>query len=346
MDEKLAEKYKWKTGVFTNAVGGMNYYCAYFPKEPVANVVICHGFCEFAEKYDEVAEVFLEKGYAVYLPEHRGHGYSQRECGDWDKVYIRSYQDYVDDLYCFIERKVVLKHRKTFLFAHSMGGAVGALFLEKYPTVFDAAVFSAPMFGIQTGKCPQPIAQAIAQIACLTGKGMEYAPGQHGFDAKEDFKNSSCMSLESYNRIFKLRKECIAYQTYGGTYRWLLAGITATKQLLKRKNMEKVRVPVLIFQAEWDHMVKNKAHAKFLIGTERTSLVRIAGSKHEIFHAGEAQRNVYYNELFAFLQEMLWEDTLFGAAQQKQKNYRVITRKVWETNEREINKTGKILDSI
>lgn len=350
MEEKLAEKYKWKTGVFTNAAGGANYYCAYFPKKPIANVVICHGFCEFAEKYDEVVEVFLEKGYAVYLPEHRGHGYSQRECSDWNKVYIKSYQDYVDDLYCFIERKVVLKQRKTFLFAHSMGGAIGALFLEKYPTVFDAAVFSAPMFGIQTGKCPQPIARLIAQIACLAGKGMEYAPGQHGFDAKEDFKNSSCMSVESYNRIFKLRKECIAYQTYGGTYRWLLAGINATKQLLKRNNMKKVRIPVLIFQAEWDHMVKNSEHVRFLTGTKQTSLVQIRGSKHEIFHAGETQRSAYYKELFSFLQERLLEDAQPKTSQQgvkiEQKNYRVITRKVWETNEREINETGKILDSI
>ena len=100
MDEKFAENCKVKTGIFRNAAGGLNYYCSYIPKNPIANVVICHGFCEFAEKYDEVVEAFLKKGYAVYLPEHRGHGYSQRECSDWDKVYIRSYDDYVQDLYC------------------------------------------------------------------------------------------------------------------------------------------------------------------------------------------------------------------------------------------------------
>ena len=70
MDEKFAENCKVKTGIFRNAAGGLNYYCSYIPKNPIANVVICHGFCEFAEKYDEVVEAFLEKGYAVYLPEH------------------------------------------------------------------------------------------------------------------------------------------------------------------------------------------------------------------------------------------------------------------------------------
>ena len=37
-------------------------------------VVISHGFCEFAEKYNEVAYRFLQEGYSVYVPEHRGHG--------------------------------------------------------------------------------------------------------------------------------------------------------------------------------------------------------------------------------------------------------------------------------
>ena len=349
MDEKFAENCKVKTGIFRNAAGGLNYYCSYIPKNPIANVVICHGFCEFAEKYDEVVEAFLKKGYAVYLPEHRGHGYSQRECSDWDKVYIRSYDDYVQDLYCFIQRKIVLKQRKTFLFAHSMGGAIGAIFLEKYPTIFDAAVFSAPMFGIRTGKCPQPIAHLIARMACLVGQGTAYAAGQHGFDGKEDFKNSSCTSEESYQRIFKLRNECVAYQTYGGTYQWLLAGILATKQLLKRKSMKKIRIPVLIFQAEWDHMVKNRAHLKFLIGTRQTSLLRIEGSKHEIFHAGEAQREVYYEQMFSFWDEQLREETAVMTEpflEWQEKNHRVITRKVWKRNETKINETRKILDLI
>ncbi|MGN0350938.1 MAG: alpha/beta fold hydrolase [Roseburia sp.] len=330
---KKLEEYKSKAGIFRNAAGGTNYYISYFPKNPIANVVICHGFCEFAEKYEEVIEVFLEKGYAVYLPEHRGHGYSQRECEDWEKVYIHSYQDYVDDLYYFIQKKIVLKEKKLILFAHSMGGAIGALFLEQYPTIFDAAVFSAPMFRMNLGKCPQPVAALIAQIACLAGKEMEYAPGEHGFDGKEDFLHSSCTSVESYERIFKLRKECIAYQTYGGTYGWLKAGISATRQLLKRKNMKKIRTPILIFQAEQDSLVKNRAHVKFLIGTDHTSLVQIRGSKHEIFHAGEEQRREYYQALFSFLAEELSEK--IG-----------VKERVYQTNERKNEKTREILDFV
>lgn len=305
---ELEDLCKVKAGIFQNSAGGMNYYMSFCPKNPIGNVVVCHGFCEFAEKYTEVALEFVKKGYAVYVPEHRGHGYSQRECEDWEKVYIHSYEDYVEDFYCFIQRKIPLKKRRMILFAHSMGGAIGTLFLERYPTVFDVAILSAPMFGMKTGNCPEPIARIVAGIACFFGKGKEYALGQHGFDGIENFEHSSCTSLESYQRVFQLRRECIAYQTYGGTYRWVGAGLSATKQLLKRKNMQKIEIPILLLQAENDHMVKNEAHMKFVTGTKQTSILQIRGSKHEIFHSLPEQREEYYKNLFGFLEDRLWED--------------------------------------
>lgn len=51
-------------------------YRRYFLPDAGKCVVISHGFCEFAEKYNEVAYSFLQAGYSVYVPEHRGHGYS------------------------------------------------------------------------------------------------------------------------------------------------------------------------------------------------------------------------------------------------------------------------------
>ena len=54
--------------------------------------------CEFAEKYNEVAYRFLQEGYSVYVPEHRGHGYSGREVDDPELVHVQSYDRYVTDL--------------------------------------------------------------------------------------------------------------------------------------------------------------------------------------------------------------------------------------------------------
>ena len=66
------------------------YYRTYRIPQAKAAIVISHGFCEFAEKYKEVIYYFLKNGYSVYVPEHRGHGYSDRIVVDGEKVHILS----------------------------------------------------------------------------------------------------------------------------------------------------------------------------------------------------------------------------------------------------------------
>lgn len=103
-------------------------------------VVISHGFCEFAEKYNEVAYRFLQEGYSVYVPEHRGHGYSGREVDDPELVHVQSYDSYVTDFARFVETVVSPREEHRIVFAHSMGGAIAILTLEQYPEMFEAAI--------------------------------------------------------------------------------------------------------------------------------------------------------------------------------------------------------------
>ena len=133
-------------------------------------VVISHGFCEFAEKYNEVVYRFLQEGYSVYVPEHRGHGYSGREVDDPELVHVQSYDSYVTDFARFVETVVSPREEHRMVFAHSMGGAIAILALERYPEMFEAAILSAPMCGMQTGKYPRIVARLLAGSCCLLGK--------------------------------------------------------------------------------------------------------------------------------------------------------------------------------
>lgn len=54
------------------------YYEKFIVKKPKANIVICHGFGEFTEKYNELIYYFIKENYSVFILEHRGHGRSQR----------------------------------------------------------------------------------------------------------------------------------------------------------------------------------------------------------------------------------------------------------------------------
>ena len=218
---------------------------------------------------------FLQNGYSVYVPEHRGHGYSDRIVVDGEKVHVEDYEQYVQDLHFFVKNVVEL--------------------------TFDAAILSAPMLGMNTGKYPKWLAKVTADFFCAIGKGTKYAAGQSGFSDKPSFETSSCVSRERYLYIYNMRLRNINYQTYGGTYAWVKAGFKVIRKLRKRKNINSIKIPLIIFEAEKDDMVDNCGIEKFAKKAKTAQLVRMKDSKHEIFNAGEAVRDSYYRQIFLFL---------------------------------------------
>lgn len=274
-------------------------------------VVISHGFCEFAEKYNEMIYYLLQMGYSVYLPEHRGHGYSDRTVDDPEMVHVRDYEEYVSDFVRFVENVVMPREKHRVLFAHSMGGAIGVLTLEQYPHLFEAAILSSPMCGMQTGKFPHFAAKLLAGFYCLTRRGERYAAvaGQGGFRKEADFAGSSCVSRERYQYVFEKRLANINYHTCGGSYAWVYAGIRACERLMKKRELAKIDVPVLLFAAGRDHMVDNGAIGRFAERTKKTRFKLLPDAKHEIYNADDTTRREYYDEIFRFLEE------------EKEKNY-------------------------
>ena len=117
-------------------------------------IVISHGFTEFAEKYDELVWNFQLAGYSVTVLEHRGHGKSARDVDNRCMVWIDDWQRYVADLAGFAETigQQYAAGMPLNLFGPSMGAGIGAAGLERYPTLFDKAVLSAPMIAPATGK--------------------------------------------------------------------------------------------------------------------------------------------------------------------------------------------------
>ena len=298
--EPYLKQYR-KYGCFHSYDGAVIFYQQYLNAEADTCIVISHGFSEFAEKYNEVIYYFLQQGCSVYILEHRGHGYSEREVSDAQKVYIRNFEDYVKDLDCFMKKMNYRMEQHRILFAHSMGGAIAARYVEEHPKVFERAILSSPMFRMQTGKYPWWVAKMTAAFYVKTKRGDRYAAGQSGFSGRPDFEHSSCISRERYYYIFGQRLENSRYQTNGGTYGWLLASMKATEVLMQKKNLEHIKIPVLIFIAGNDHMVDNRAIAVFANHVDTASLVCMPASKHEIFNADYKTRCRYYHEIFDFI---------------------------------------------
>lgn len=294
---------KLQEGFFDSQDGTKIHYHYAIHDEERASVVISHGFCEFVSKYHEVMYYFYQMGYSVFFLEYRGHGFSQRCVEELDRVVVRDYQEYVQDLNGLVEQVVKPMSRTNtyFLFAHSMGGCIATLYLEQHPEVFRAAILSSPLLQMNFKDVPEWAVSALVLWSRIARWDLKYVPGQHGFDNVYVFNTSSCTSEPRYAYVFSERQREPHYTSYGGTYAWTRASIKAIKKA--HKNADKVVAPILLFQAGLDSMVKPAGQQRFVSETKNTRLVHYATSKHEVFNATEDVRIPYYKEIFAFLEE-------------------------------------------
>lgn len=291
-----------KDGYFTSKDGlNIHYYKAVNPDEK-ASIVMIHGFCEFFGKYHEVAWRLFEAGYSLFFIELRGHGRSDRTFESSDqRIYVSDFREYEEDVDTFIHEiveKESLSHRY-MLYAHSMGGAIAALYLEDYEKIFRCAVLSSPMIQINYGKIPDP-AVDILGVYTKVKKNLdfEFAPGQKPFDPNETVENSSAMDKDRYDYAMNQRIADKHYQNSGGTYGWARAAHEACDRLMEHAT--KITTPVLLCQAGKDTMVKLHGQNEFDHICNAVTLIRFDNSKHELFNATDEIREEYFRAIIAY----------------------------------------------
>ncbi len=294
-----------KKSYFSSFDGVKIYYETYKHPQEKAAVVMSHGFCEFTKKFEEVIFYFFQEGYSVYILDHRGHGYSQRMVKDKSKVFINSYDEYVQDFHEFVTT-IVRKNnlnRNLVLYAHSMGGAIAALYLEQYPKEFSCAILSSPMLEIDFGKNPSPLVWLVMLYKKLTHSEEDYVSGHGAFDAIPMFEASSCLSKARYQDIFAKRMQDENYHTYGASCAWTLSSIRAVRKLKRKERL--IQTSILLFQAGNDTTVRPKGQKLFAQRSKNTKLVVIPKSKHEIYNGDTKIREEYYRNIFTFLERQL-----------------------------------------
>ena len=270
-------------------------------KEPKGRIVMLHGYCGFWGKFHEVAHFFWQAGFDVFFLEQRGHGYSGRQIDDKDMVHVMDYADYIADVKTFMDKIVMPSAGKLpkIIYAHSMGGAIAALFLEEHPEYFDAAVLSSPMFSIKTGSTPSIAVKLLcAKIRLLHQENLSF-PGGKRFDGIPSFETSSARSEKRYNYIFNQRLRDEHYHTYMMSNGWGAASFKATARLLRRAS--KVKTPVLLLTAGNDALVNMSGHEKFAKRASNVQHINYEDSKHEIYNDVDEVREKYFNDIFNFI---------------------------------------------
>ena len=196
-------------------------------------------------------------------------------------------------------------HKKLVLYSHSMGGAIAALYLERYQGIFSCAILSSPMLEMNCGKPPIVMVWLVMSLKKLIHSDKDYVKGHRTFDGIPHFDTSSCLSVARYNYIFSKRLQDENYQTYGASCAWVLASLKAVRKLQRYAKL--VKTPVLLFQAGIEATVKPGGQNRFAKQSKNTQLILIPDSKHEIFNANKAAREEYYRRIFLFLEKELKE---------------------------------------
>ena len=118
-------------------------YFKYSPESaPKAIFQMVHGMAEYAERYEELAELMCEHGYVCYIHEHVGHGNTAKDIEHLG-LFIDENQSVtlVEDTHKMSEiAKSENPGLKLNLFGHSMGSFVVRLTVAKYGSDYNSLV--------------------------------------------------------------------------------------------------------------------------------------------------------------------------------------------------------------
>lgn len=295
-----------KTDAYFEALDGKKiHYVSYRPENPRANIVICHGFTESAEKFLEMSYYFVKMGFNVYAPDHRGHGLSHRHNDDLQIVHIKNFSQYVDDLHTFT-KKTVMKEcpgLPMYIYSHSMGGAVTVQYLQTHPEVFSKAILSAPMIKARTAGIPEGIARFASRTFILFGKEKNKVVGYKTFNPLRTYEESHDTSKARFDYYQKKRVENTHLQTSAPSYRWVNEAIHVSHLNLDPKRNEKITAKVLLCQPEEDSSVISEMEDVFIKQVRNGRLVKFTDCRHEIYMSIDKTVEEYLDTIESFLAE-------------------------------------------
>lgn len=282
---------------FTGKHGCNIVYCSAINPDSDKAIVFSNGRVESFLKYQELIAELYHLGFSIYTLDHRGQGLSGRLTINPQKGHVAAFDDYIDDFSKFIDTVVKpAGHKQLYLAGHSMGGCIGTLYLARHPETFQAAAFSAPMYGIQL-PVPKRLIYWLAEMLDSTPqREPNYIPGGTDYQNKP-FEDNDLTSCEvRYNIFRQLYQQTPQLQLGAPTNHWLKEAIDAGERaILAARNTQ---VPLLILQAEEDAVVDNRCQDE-AIGGLCQKLV-IPGSRHEIFIETDARRQQGLNAMLDF----------------------------------------------
>lgn len=264
------------------------------------SVLLLHGFTEFIEKYYEVVQHLLSRGFAVVTYDHRGQGLSQRLLPDFQGGYQTDFADLVAEA-VFVHEHLLLDAlpRPHLLMAHSMGGNIALRVLQDYPRRFDRAVLSAPMLGFD--RIPLWLMHAVANVHVWLGLGGRYVWGAGGEVDLENPVNRVTSDAERHARAISFWRHEPDLVTGGVTWRWVREATRSIALVTRRDRMAQIETPTLLVSAGRDLVVSSRRHGAVTELSPQIERVQLHESMHEILQETDEIQAEFWNAFDAFV---------------------------------------------
>ncbi len=280
------------------------HFLSYVNESAKANILIFHGFTEFAEKFRETAYYFFSEGYNVFSLDLRGHGKSFKDEAVKFAVTTESFDCYAQDVKRFAEEIGKKNNLPIYAFSHSLGSTAVLLAEETKNVKFEKLVLSSPMICGNMGM-PVSVANAVAKLLVKLKLGGTAVPGKCEPNFEKD--NSDAASVQRGRFALKLKKENEAYQTFGPTFKWVSESVNARDRILKEENIQNLGGKMLVIKPEKDAQLLEEYQDKFIEMCRKhgkdIAVLQTENTCHEIFQSKSSELEKYYSEILKFFAE-------------------------------------------
>jgi lysophospholipase len=318
MEDEKSFRGKYETGVmpfyhsgrfgeFSGAGGLKIRHVTFDKKEASGGLVILPGKSETYLKYAEFFYDLQDLPLTLYAMDHRGMGFSERPLPDRLKMHVERFDEYVEDLATFVDTVVKgTGHESLYLLGHSTGALVAALYMERRPETIHAGVLCSPFFDLNVGPVPGCVTRSLARLLDRPTRRNEYGPGQRDIK-RSDFPRNKIS--HSHARWSLWEEDIIpnneAIQFGGVTNHWLRESLMAGHRAVQGAG--RIRVPLLLLQAEQDSIVSLSAQNRFCRRAPRCKKLLIRGAKHEILIEHNRLRSEAIGRIKTFFTRQLQE---------------------------------------
>lgn len=267
---------------------------------------IFDGQTEFLEKYGEVIDELVGRGFSGAILDWRGQGGSERTLGDPLKAAVGDFSEYDADMQAFMDEVVrPLSDRPPLALAHSMGAHILLRALHARPDFFAAAVMTAPMLATDTRGFPAWLVRLVCSTENLAGLADEWVWGMRKRDPlRMRFEDNLVTSDRArFARAQRLLEGHEEIRLAGPTWGWLEAAHRSMSRLAQPGYAEAIATPCLVFGAGRDRIVKTDAVRAFANRMPNVRYVEIGDAGHEILMENDSIRAQFWDAFDRFVRQ-------------------------------------------